>query len=200
MQNIQIVIFTESFIINRGLQLIFNKLRGINVLATSDDWSDIETIINTNEPDLILVSNYQFEHNTSAQTFYKTNKPMRWALVQTNEQKLNKLYNFEFKLKFQDKEETILSILNNFIEHDKNNIITSSSESTLSKREKDILKEVALGLTNHEIAEKLFISQHTVIAHRKKITSKLGIKTISGLTVYALLNELIEMGDVDQLK
>ncbi len=200
MQNIQIVIFTESFIINRGLQLIFNKLRGINVLVASDDWHDIETIINTNELDLILVSNYQFEHDISANTFYKTNKTMRWALVQTNKKELNKLYNFEFNLKLQDKEETILKILSNFIEHDKNNTITSSSESTLSKREKDILKEVALGLTNHEIAEKLFISQHTVIAHRKKITSKLGIKTISGLTVYALLNELIEMGDVDQLK
>ena len=60
--------------------------------------------------------------------------------------------------------------------------------------------QVALGLTNSQIAEKLFISQHTVVTHRKKITSKLGIKTISGLTVYALLNNLIEIGDVDELK
>jgi DNA-binding CsgD family transcriptional regulator len=50
---------------------------------------------------------------------------------------------------------------------------------------------VALGFTNQQIADKLFISKHTVISHRKNITSKLGIKTVSGLTVYAVLNNLI---------
>jgi len=61
----------------------------------------------------------------------------------------------------------------------------------ISQREKDVLRLVALGLTNKEIGEKLYISSHTVITHRKNITSKLGIKTIAGLTVYALLNRLI---------
>jgi DNA-binding CsgD family transcriptional regulator len=51
---------------------------------------------------------------------------------------------------------------------------------------------VALGFTNKEIAERLFISTHTFITHRKNITRKIGIKTVSGLTVYALLNHLIE--------
>ncbi len=66
----------------------------------------------------------------------------------------------------------------------------------LSKREKEVLKLVALGMTNKEIAEKLFISLHTVITHRKNITSKLGIKTIAGLTVYAVLNQLITTEDI----
>jgi two-component system response regulator NreC len=61
----------------------------------------------------------------------------------------------------------------------------------LSIREKEVLKCVALGMTNKEIAEKLFISAHTVITHRKNITAKLGIKTIAGLTVYAVINRLI---------
>lgn len=61
----------------------------------------------------------------------------------------------------------------------------------LSKREISILTLVAQGFTNQEIAEKLFISAHTVITHRKNITSKLGIKTVAGLTVYAILNHLI---------
>jgi len=55
-----------------------------------------------------------------------------------------------------------------------------------------------LGLTNQEVAEKLFISVHTVMTHRKNITKKLGIKTVSGLTVYALLNKVIEIQDIDQ--
>ncbi|MGD2033900.1 MAG: LuxR C-terminal-related transcriptional regulator [Bacteroidales bacterium] len=66
----------------------------------------------------------------------------------------------------------------------------------LSERETEILKFVALGLTNREIAEKLFISAHTVITHRKNITAKLGIKTIAGLTVYAVLNGIISSDEI----
>ncbi|SHF30320.1 DNA-binding response regulator, NarL/FixJ family, contains REC and HTH domains [Mariniphaga anaerophila] len=68
---------------------------------------------------------------------------------------------------------------------------TSDSEE-LTTREKDVLKLVALGHSNKVIAEKLFISIHTVISHRKNITEKTGIKSISGLTVYAILNNLID--------
>lgn len=62
----------------------------------------------------------------------------------------------------------------------------------LSIRENEVLKQVALGLSNKQISEMLFISKHTVITHRKHITSKLGIKSISGLTLYAILNNLVE--------
>lgn len=70
------------------------------------------------------------------------------------------------------------------------NQLTDNQEE-LSVREIDVLKLVAEGLINKQIADKLFISQHTVITHRKNINRKLGIKTVSGLTVYALLNGLI---------
>lgn len=73
----------------------------------------------------------------------------------------------------------------------------TSAMSDLSEREKDVLIQVALGLTNKEIAEKLFISIHTVITHRKHITEKLGIKSIPGLTVYAILNKLIDTENID---
>jgi DNA-binding NarL/FixJ family response regulator len=66
----------------------------------------------------------------------------------------------------------------------------------LSKQEKKILTQLALGLTNKEIADKLFISAHTVMTHRKNITRKLGIKTVSGLTVYAILNKLVDVRDI----
>lgn len=66
----------------------------------------------------------------------------------------------------------------------------------LSKREKNILRHIALGYTNREIGEKLFISTHTVVTHRKNITKKLGIKTVAGLTVYAIFNKLIGMDEI----
>jgi DNA-binding CsgD family transcriptional regulator len=65
------------------------------------------------------------------------------------------------------------------------------SPEGISDREKEVLRLVAVGLTNKEIGDKLFISSHTVITHRKNITAKLGIKTIAGLTMYALINHLI---------
>lgn len=74
---------------------------------------------------------------------------------------------------------------------------TADSETgTLSKRELSILKHIALGLTNSDIGEQLFISPHTVMTHRKNITRKLGIKTVSGLTVYAILNKLIKVEEL----
>ena len=70
------------------------------------------------------------------------------------------------------------------------------SNEEISGRERDVLKLVAIGMTNKEIAERLFISSHTVITHRKNITAKLGIKTIAGLTIYAIINKLIAAEEI----
>lgn len=61
----------------------------------------------------------------------------------------------------------------------------------LSLREKEVLKELASGKTNKEIADILSISVNTVITHRKNISAKLGIKSVSGLSLYALMNGVI---------
>lgn len=69
-------------------------------------------------------------------------------------------------------------------------------QSTLSDREKEIIAEVAKGLTNKEIADKLNISIHTVTTHRKNISRKTGINSISGITVYAIINKLVDLNDL----
>jgi DNA-binding NarL/FixJ family response regulator len=69
----------------------------------------------------------------------------------------------------------------------------------LSPREITIVRLVSMGLTNREIAEKLFLSAHTVMSHRKNINSKLGIKSISGLTIYAIVNNIITIEEVSSL-
>ena len=61
-------------------------------------------------------------------------------------------------------------------------------QNTLSNREIDVLKLIIKGHINKEIADLLNISLNTVLTHRKNITSKLGIKTVSGLTFYAMMN------------
>lgn len=71
------------------------------------------------------------------------------------------------------------------------------AEKGLSNREIEVLREVARGLTNKEIAHNLNISMNTVMTHRKNITTKLNIKTVSGLTFYALMNNLISGDEVE---
>ncbi|MGN0189342.1 MAG: LuxR C-terminal-related transcriptional regulator [Candidatus Cryptobacteroides sp.] len=71
--------------------------------------------------------------------------------------------------------------------------IDDGEQELLSPREKEILVGVAKGLLNKEIADLFNISINTVITHRKNITRKTGIKTIAGLTMYALLNDLVVM-------
>lgn len=63
----------------------------------------------------------------------------------------------------------------------------------LSEREKDVLIQVAKGLSNKEIADVLCISTHTVISHRKNITRKLNIHSTAGLTIYAIVNKLVDL-------
>lgn len=65
-------------------------------------------------------------------------------------------------------------------------------EHELSAREIEVLVLITKGFINKEIADKLNISLTTVITHRKNITEKLGIKSVSGLTIYAVMNGYVE--------
>lgn len=75
---------------------------------------------------------------------------------------------------------------------------TLNNDSTLSSREKDVVRLLAKGLSNKEISEKLFISPHTTITHRKNITRKLNIKSVAGLIVYALINDIVSVDEMQE--
>ncbi|MEQ8908528.1 MAG: response regulator transcription factor [Vicingaceae bacterium] len=64
--------------------------------------------------------------------------------------------------------------------------------TVLTERESEVTALIASGMTNKEIAEKLHLSHHTVHTHRKNISKKLGVKSVSELTVYAMNVGLIE--------
>ena len=71
-------------------------------------------------------------------------------------------------------------------------------QQSLSSREKEIVVCFVKGMTNREIADRLFLSTHTVITHRRNIARKLQIHSASGLTIYAIVNKLVELGDIKQ--
>jgi regulator of cell morphogenesis and NO signaling len=83
-----------------------------------------------------------------------------------------------------------------FAKKQKTAALKDTSEE-LSDRERDVLIQVVRGLSNKEIADVLCISMHTVISHRKHITHKLNIHSTAGLTVYAIVNKLVDINTLE---
>lgn len=70
---------------------------------------------------------------------------------------------------------------------------SDSLREELSEREKDVLKLLVGGRSNKEISDKLNISIHTVVSHRKNIVRKTGIKSLSGLAIYAITSKIVPL-------
>jgi regulator of cell morphogenesis and NO signaling len=73
---------------------------------------------------------------------------------------------------------------------------TSQSSDALSDREKDVIVSMVQGMANKEIADHLCISVNTVITHRRNIARKLQIHSPAGLTIYAIVNSLVDISSV----
>ena len=67
----------------------------------------------------------------------------------------------------------------------------------LSAREKEVLIQVVKGMSNKEIADVMCLSTHTVMSHRKKIVRKLTIHSTAGLTIYAIVNGIVNLNDLE---
>lgn len=78
------------------------------------------------------------------------------------------------------------------------NMIGKNAEGTeaLGEREKDVIVALVQGMTNKEIADHLCISVNTVITHRRNIARKLQIHSPAGLTIYAIVNNLVDISSV----
>lgn len=76
----------------------------------------------------------------------------------------------------------------------------NENDKSLSEREREIVICIARGMSNKDVADKLFISINTVLTHRKNIFRKLDIHSISGLTIYAVVNGLITLDEIRDRK
>jgi DNA-binding NarL/FixJ family response regulator len=191
---VKALIIEPSYVVRRGFATLLDEIQGFEILAELSDLNLLESKPAALEAEVIFINPELFE---SGGHIYEIGEKYQARILA--------LYykpNHPFKAHFEDtvvylsSKNVLFEQLHQYkvrIENDDSN--TKNSEE-LSEREIDVLKCVALGCTNKEIAEKLFISTHTVISHRKNITRKLGIKTVSGLTVYAFINKHINLDDV----
>jgi len=192
-----VIIAEYSCLIRNGLRSILEKLENVDVIQSIQQKEDVCEIVDQLKPDILIVNPNMLpdEYIDVEKSFFQT-KNISIILISEDSNVKDK-YQADEYIDFQDNQNIIFDKVQHII-HQKIELIPSKHKSneTLSAREKNILKHVALGLTNKEIADQLFISIHTVVTHRKNITQKLGIKSVSGLTVYAILNNLISMDEV----
>jgi len=174
----------KSFIVLKGLSAIINSLDFLASIRYCWSAEEFVSCIGEEEDDIVIAPRDFFDG-----VFVPTQMT---ALVLDHGDANGELA----VLSWDDDQDTVISKIKNAVVQQKA-IHDKDTTDELSAREKDIVTQVARGLTNQEIADTLFISTHTVITHRKNIVKKLGIKTVSGLTVYAILNNLIRMDEIE---
>ncbi len=198
MQKLKFIVFEKSYLIRKGIVSIINRLEKATVVKELDGLDTINMEILNHQPDFIVLNPSLIPESTQFRNFeirFDLGKS-GIALTSACPQRRGMLPNFRLVLDLNDEKETIVSKLTEVIDPAARHSNSSIISNELSEREKTILKYVAKGFTNKEIAAKLFLSTHTVMTHRKNITAKLGIKTISGLTVYAILNGLVSLDEI----
>jgi len=192
---INIAILEPSQIIFEGLSNIFSKSQQYFKLIRVDGLDELESIISRKEVDVIIINPSQIQNKDKEfAAVKKNNSALCWvALVYTffNQQQLAM---FDKIIHITDSSDTIIGVINK-LNNSNSSAVSNIEQEQLSERETDVLKLLVSGLSNKEIADKLFISVHTVVSHRKNITQKTGIKSQSGLTIYAISNKIIQIED-----
>jgi DNA-binding NarL/FixJ family response regulator len=196
MPRTSILIAESTCLIRKGLNSVMLKLGNAEVIETISNKDEVCNMVNKLKPDILIANPdmLSIDCDDLKRDFTMGNK-LSLVLI-SDDTSIQTKYKADAFLHYKDSQSRILNVLEDVINSIADKNPNNRSNDTLSVREQNILKHIALGLTNKEIADQLFISIHTVVTHRKNITQKLGIKSVSGLTVYAILNNLITMDEV----
>lgn len=193
-----VVLITPSAMVSKGLEDILDESGEFKVEECFRDISrPVEARLGTLDPDVVIIDPSVLD--------FRSRKDGRSRLADICDSIVialggpgltdEVLRQYDGSISIYDSREDILRKTRSSVEAKQSETLVSDS-GELSAREKEILVCVAKGMLNKEIADKLCLSIYTVITHRKNITRKTGIKTVAGLTVYALLNNLIDMSSV----
>ena len=196
MRVLRVAVIEPSAIIAEGFAALVGRSGEFEVVYYGDDLRLLAERFVVVDPDLVVVGSQLVGGlNKSLRALYPDLQGVTLALLSTTVCNEEVMRQFDGVVNIYDGQAQIIRKLQAAVEQGETSPYSDSHD--LSERECDVLILVAKGLANKEIAEQLNISIHTVMSHRKNITHKTGIKSVAGLTVYALLNNLLDHNDVN---
>lgn len=193
----KIIIVEPSPMLSAGLAQYFDDCKQIAIVSQLNSLDRLEEKLASYNPDILIINPLliAFDADEAFQKLlrdFPNVTPV--ALVSSFVDKAI-IKQFNEVIEMTDSKQKVVTKIFNLLSDSKS--YQDKPESVeLSNREIDVLVALAKGLTNKEISDQLFISVHTVITHRKNIIRKTGIKSVSGLTVYALLNNLVDESEI----
>jgi DNA-binding NarL/FixJ family response regulator len=191
----RVIICEASEIIAIGLAEIIDGMAQFDVVARLDSPEHLSEKITATDANLLILDPMLLGYHSKdfLSQLGKEHPNMVIIALVSSYLDHSMLTPFGGVIEINDTKSKVISKMNEFAQSE---ATKNTDDVELSKRETDVLIAVAKGMMNKEIADQMNISIHTVISHRKNITRKTGIKSVSGLTVYALLNNLIDEKDL----
>ncbi len=189
----KVVIVEKTYLLQAGLAAVVREVNGLSLAKVfSGNEPNLPAIVNRYSPDVVIVNplGLSGENRALPRHFRNAGKTMLGLVSKLRKEEFAGGFN-DFLFLEDDKFE-----LEQKLRKYAGNPVNNVGNKTLSQRETTILKMIVKGFTHQQIADKLFLSIHTVNTHRKNINKKLGIKTVSGLSVYAIMNRLVEINEL----
>ena len=192
---VHVVVAEGSDIIRSGITTLLRRSTDprINVTEVAS-LGALDDVMQARTPGLLIVSP-AFEGHFDIQRFrimYRDSTVKVWAVVSSIiDHKYLRGYDATIGI-FDTAEAIIQRLHETFVQNEEEN----EDGENLSQREREVLVGVVKGMTNKEIADNLYLSIHTVITHRRNIARKLQVHSISGLTIYAIVNKLVDIDDI----
>jgi DNA-binding NarL/FixJ family response regulator len=198
-KRIQIVLVAKAYLVVSGLENLFAEFPGIVLLESFEgDENNLSRKILHRKPDMVIIDPSCIKQNLVG-LINELLRQNNLIIVGLNNAHTadNIKSHFSGCLDVGEGKHELINSFRSILGRNYSDDQESNTASTLSERERTIVRQVVSGFTNQEIADKLFLSIHTVNTHRKNISNKLGIKTVSGLTVYALMNKIVDIHEIE---
>lgn len=196
MKHIHAIILAESHIIREGLISIFSHLDFVKRVTYVSNFDELNDVLNNSACNFIVINPSFIQSNFQAfQSIKNRYDCVKWLGIIYTVHPDQDLHKLDGTINIFDSNESISKKMLKWSElEDSDN---SQQKDSLSEREEDVLKLLVKGKSNKEVASELSISTNTVITHRKNISQKTGIKSLSGLTIYAVTQNLVSLDDYD---
>ncbi len=196
-RNIKIVIADPSPMVQLGLAAMLHEIQDCEVVWKTNDMQALFARLHVLNPDVLIVNPVMLDYSRRmlVRTLFEDMPDMKVVALVSSFVETNHLRQYHGVIEITDELQRVRYTLNQ-LQDSLREAEDESESAQLSDREKDVLVCLAKGLKNSEIADQLHISVHTVITHRKNIVRKTGIKSVSALTVYAIINNLIDEKDI----